>query len=169
MSDMILARVSQSLATEQSVESLVRQLLEMLEMVTEMESTYLTKVDLDARLQHILYARNSRQMQILEGLSVPWDETLCKRAIEENCLYSDNVPARWPDCTAARALDITTFLSTPIHLPDGTFYGTLCATSRHQQALSQRGEQVLHLFAGLIAQSIQKSRWLLSYVKQTPR
>lgn len=42
MSDMILARVSQSLATEQSVESLVRQLLEMLEVVTEMESTYLT-------------------------------------------------------------------------------------------------------------------------------
>lgn len=62
MSDMILARVSQSLATEQSVESLVRQLLEMLEVVTEMESTYLTKVDLDARLQHILYARNSCQM-----------------------------------------------------------------------------------------------------------
>ena len=60
MSDMILARVSQSLATEQSVESLVRQLLEMLEVVTEMESTYLTKVDLDARLQHILYARNRR-------------------------------------------------------------------------------------------------------------
>ena len=156
MSDMILARVSQSLATEQSVEGLVRQLLEMLEMVTDMESTYLTKVDLDARLQHILYARNSRQMHIPEGLSVPWDETLCKRAIEENCLYSDNVPARWPDCTAACALEITTFLSTPVHLPDGTFYGTLCATSRQQQTLSQRGEQVLHLFASLIAQSIQK-------------
>ena len=156
MSDMILARVSQSLATEQSVESLVRQLLEMLEVVTEMESTYLTKVDLDARLQHILYARNSCQMQIPEGLSVPWDETLCKRAIEENCLYSDNVPVRWPECTTARALDITTFLSTPVHLPDGTFYGTLCATSRRQHALSERGEQVLHLFAGLIAQSIQK-------------
>ncbi|HGY5077957.1 TPA: sensor domain-containing diguanylate cyclase [Citrobacter gillenii] len=156
MSDMILARVSQSLATEQSVEGLVRQLLEMLEMVTDMESTYLTKVDLDARLQHILYARNSRQMHIPEGLSVPWDETLCKRAIEENCLYSDNVPARWPDCAAARALEITTFLSTPVHLPDGTFYGTLCATSRQQQTLSQRGEQVLHLFASLIAQSIQK-------------
>lgn len=156
MSDMILARVSQSLATEQSVESLVRQLLEMLEMVTDMESTYLTKVDLDARLQHILYARNSHQMQIPEGLSVPWDETLCKRAIEQNCLYSDNVPARWPDCTAARALEITTFMSTPVHLPDGTFYGTLCATSRQQHALSERGEQVLHLFAGLIAQSIQK-------------
>ena len=65
------ARVSETLTTEQSLESLVRQLLEMLELVTEMESTYLTKVDINARLQHILYARNSKQMQIPEGLSVP--------------------------------------------------------------------------------------------------
>lgn len=48
MSDQIIARVSQSLAKEQSLESLVRQLLEMLEMVTDMESTYLTKVDVEA-------------------------------------------------------------------------------------------------------------------------
>lgn len=55
MSDQIIARVSQSLAKEQSLESLVRQLLEMLEMVTDMESTYLTKVDVEARLQHIMF------------------------------------------------------------------------------------------------------------------
>ncbi len=59
MSDQIIARVSQSLAKEQSLESLVRQLLEMLEMVTDMESTYLTKVDVEARLQHIMFARNA--------------------------------------------------------------------------------------------------------------
>ena len=53
MSDMILARVSQSLATEQSVESLVRQLLEMLEVVTEMESTYLTKVAIASRCRSL--------------------------------------------------------------------------------------------------------------------
>jgi len=47
MSDLILARVSETLATEQSLESLVRQLLEI---VTDMESTYLTKVDIEARL-----------------------------------------------------------------------------------------------------------------------
>lgn len=39
MSDFILARVSQTLAAEQSPETLVRQLLEMLEAVTRMEST----------------------------------------------------------------------------------------------------------------------------------
>ncbi len=45
MSDFILARVSQTLAAEQSLETLVRQLLEMLEAVTRMESTYLTRID----------------------------------------------------------------------------------------------------------------------------
>jgi diguanylate cyclase len=79
MSDIILARVSETLATEQSLEGLVRQLLEMLEIVTDMESTYLTKVDIEARLQHILTPATAK-MTIPEGLSVPWDETLCKRA-----------------------------------------------------------------------------------------
>lgn len=156
MSDIILARVSETLNTEQSLEGLVRQLLEMLEVVTDMESTYLTKVDINARLQHILYARNSKQMQIPEGLSVPWGETLCKRAIDSDCFYSDNVPQRWADCDAAKALGITTYMSIPIHLTDGSLYGTLCATSSNRQQLSERGEHVFKLFAGLIAQYIEK-------------
>lgn len=90
-------------------------------MVTDMESTYLTKVDVDARLQHILFAHNSQQMCIPEDYSVMWDNSLCKRAIDENCFYSDEVNVRWKDCIAATTLGITTFLSTPIHLPDGSF------------------------------------------------
>lgn len=156
MSDIILARVSETLSTEQSLEGLVRQLLEMLEIVTEMESTYLTKVDINARLQHILYARNSKQMQIPEGLSVPWGDTLCKRAIDSGTIFSNDVAERWADCDAAKALGITTYMSIPIHLADGSLYGTLCATSTQQKQLSERGEQVLRLFAGLIAQYIQK-------------
>ncbi|WP_263069584.1 GGDEF domain-containing protein [Enterobacter huaxiensis] len=156
MSDIILARVSETLSTEQSLEGLVRQLLEMLEIVTDMESTYLTKVDINARLQHILYARNSKKMQIPEGLSVPWGDTLCKRAIDSGTIFSNQVAERWADCDAAKALGITTYMSIPVHLADGSLYGTLCATSTQQKELSERGEQVLRLFAGLIAQYIQK-------------
>ena len=39
MSDIILARVSETLSTEQSLDSLVRQLLEMLEIVTDNQPT----------------------------------------------------------------------------------------------------------------------------------
>lgn len=94
MSDQIIARVSQSLAKEQSLESLVRQLLEMLEMVTDMESTYLTKVDIEARLQHIMFARNSQKnahRRIFRLLGLFFVQTRYRRKL----LFSDDVPDRW--------------------------------------------------------------------------
>lgn len=105
MSDFILARVSQTLATERTLETLVRQLLEMLELVTRMESTYLTRIDLEAQRQLVMYAHNSSEMQIPEGFSVPWDESLCKRAIDDNCIFCNEVGQRWRSCTAAQELD----------------------------------------------------------------
>lgn len=156
MSDFILARVSETLHKDQSLESLVRQLLEMLEMVTEMESTYLTKIDDDGGFQHIQYARNSKQLDLPEGFSLPWGDSLCKRALDEGCFFSDDVATQWADCEAAQKIGITTYLSMPVHLADGSLYGTLCAASKDTRKLSVRGEHVLRLFAGLIARSIEK-------------
>ena len=130
MSDFILARVSQTLAAEQSLETLVRQLLEMLEAVTRMESTYLTRIDINAQRQQVMFAHNSSEMQIPEGFSVPWDESLCKRALEDQCTFSNDVAHRWHSCIAAQELGIATFLSIPVRLADGSLFGTLCATSR---------------------------------------
>ena len=158
MSDYILARVSETLTQDHSLETLVRQLLEMLEMVTEMESTYLTRIDTDGRYQHILYSRNSKQLDIPEGFSLPWDDSLCKRALDDNRLFSDDVAHDWADCEAARAIGITSYLSTPVQLADGSLFGTLCAASTGQHTLTMRGQQVLRLFAGLIAQSIEKEK-----------
>ncbi|WP_039058143.1 sensor domain-containing diguanylate cyclase [Enterobacter sp. Bisph1] len=165
MSDYILARVSETLSKEQSLEGLVRQLLEMLETVTDMESTYLTKISDDFRLQHILYSRNTKQLAIPEGFSVPWGDSLCKRALDDNCMFSNEVAKRWQDCEAAQALGITTYLSTPVHLTDGSLYGTLCAASNAKKNLSVRGQQVLGLFAGLIAQFIEKE-FLLNQLRE---
>lgn len=109
MSDFILARVSQTLAAEQSLETLVRQLLEMLEAVTRMESTYLTRIDTNAQRQQIMFAHNSSEMQIPEGFSVPWDESLCKRALEDQCTFSNDVANRWHSCIAAQELGIANF------------------------------------------------------------
>jgi diguanylate cyclase len=87
----ILARVSQTLATEQSLETLVRQLLEMLEAVTRMESTYLTRIDINAQRQQVMFAHNSSEMQIPEGFP-SLDESLCKRALEDQCTFSNDGP-----------------------------------------------------------------------------
>ena len=156
MSDFILARVSQTLANEHSLETLVRQLLEMLELVTRMESTYLTRIDFDAQRQHIMYAHNSSEMQIPEGFSVPWNDSLCKRALDDRCIFSNDVAERWRSCLAAQDLGIATFFSIPVRLTDGSLFGTLCATSRARQPYNIEGEQVLNLFANLISHYVEK-------------
>ncbi len=80
----------------------MRQLLEMLEAVTRMESTYLTRIDINAQRQQIMFAHNSSEMQIPEGFSVQ-DESLCKRALEDQCTFSNDVARRWHSCIAARS------------------------------------------------------------------
>lgn len=156
MSDFILARVSQTHANEHSLETLVRQLLEMLELVTRMESTYLTRIDFDAQRQHIMYAHNSSEMQIPEGFSVPWNDSLCKRALDDRCIFSNDVAERWRSCLAAQDLGIATFFSIPVRLTDGSLFGTLCATSRARQPYNIEGEQVMNLFANLISHYVEK-------------
>lgn len=159
MSDNILARVSHTLATEQSLECLVRQLLEMLELVTNMESTYLTKIDTEAQLQHIVYARNSGDMTIPENASVPWEESLCKRAMDENFFFCNDVDVHWADCERARELGITTFLSTPVHLADGSLYGTLCASSKQTMPFSLNGSKCSSCSPVLLRATLRRSRW----------
>ena len=106
MLDPILAELSTTLPAAKSVEQLTRPLLDMLGAVTGLESTYLTSIDLKADLQHVRYARNVGQLQIPEGLSVPWDDTLCKRALDEGRMCTSDVAQCWPDSDAARQLGI---------------------------------------------------------------
>lgn len=156
----LLGRVSDTLGTARTVEQLTRPLLELLELVTGLESTYLTRVDADAGTQTILFSRNSHTMQIPEGLVVPWDDTLCKRAMEEGRAYTDNVGDCWGDSQAARALGIQTYASTPVYINNNDLYGTLCAASSQSRPLTPQGRQALSLFSTLIGQQLERERLL---------
>lgn len=154
----ILAQLSQSVSAARSVEELTRPLLEMLEAVTGLESTYLTFIDEAQGVQHVLYARNSSTMQIPEGLTVPWHDTLCKRALDEGRTFTDDVAGCWGDSQAARELNIRTYVSTPVRMGDGTLYGTLCAASASSHVLTPEGERILTLFAYLIGQQVEREQ-----------
>ena len=156
----LLSRLATTVSSADDLEGLTRPLLELLEMVTGLESTYLTTIDTLQGVQHILYARNSKQMQIPEGLSVPWEDTLCKRALEEDRAYTDDVANCWGDSDAARQLGIQTYLSQPVRLLDGGLYGTLCAASGTRTAVADETIKVLGLFARLIAHQVERERLL---------
>lgn len=156
----LLGKLSESMARAHDLEQLVRPLLELLQTVTGLESTYLTSIDAGAGVQHVLFARNSRRMQIPEGLDVPWEGTLCKRALEEGCSYTDDVAARWSDSEAARALGIETYASVPVRTDDGALYGTLCAASATRMPLGDGAVQALQMFSQLIGRQIDRERAL---------
>ena len=156
----LLNQLAESTAEARDLEGLTRPLLEVLEAVTGMESTYLTTIDLDRGVQNILYARNSAQMQIPEGLSVPWADTLCKRALDEGRPYTGDVSGCWGDSEAARALGIRTYLSQPVLNLDGSVYGTLCAASASQVGVSDATIKVLAMVARLIAHQVEQERRL---------
>jgi diguanylate cyclase len=153
-----MTHLAATVTRARSLEELVRPLLEMLQAVTGLESTYLTTIDNIAGVQHILFARNTQRMQIPEGLDVPWEGTLCKRALDEDRFYSDDVSNCWGDCEAARALGIATYASSPVRTDSGSLYGTLCAASSLRMPINDNTESVLKLFAQMIGQQIDRER-----------
>ncbi|SFF56676.1 diguanylate cyclase [Fontimonas thermophila] len=164
--DNVLRQFAESVSTASNLEALTRPLLELLETITGMESTYLTTIDTQAGVQHILYARNTRRMQIPEGLSVPWHDTLCKRALEEGRPYTDDVGACWGDSQAARVLGIRTYLSQPVRTGDQQVFGTLCAASETPIPLKPETTRWLALFAHLIGLQVDRER-LLEKLRRT--
>lgn len=158
--DPLLARLSDSVVHSKTLEELARPLLDMLEQVTRLESTYLTTIDFQRAVQHVLYAKNTRKMQIPEGLTVPWGDTLCYRALKEGRMFTADVQGCWGDSEAAAALGIQTYVSMPVRLSDGAIYGTLCAASSERAKLPPETEKMLQLFAGLIAQQVEREQLL---------
>src|SRR5215469_8284307 len=111
--DELLERLSQKVVAAENLEGLVRPLLEMLGILTGLESTYLTSVDFSREVQTVLYARNEGRPQILEGLQVQWFDTLCKRSLESGRRVVSNVREIWGDSRAAADLEIGTYASAP--------------------------------------------------------
>ncbi|WAF83792.1 diguanylate cyclase [Metapseudomonas otitidis] len=154
--DHILSLLSETVPKARTLEELTRPLLALLGQVTGMESTYLTTINTDQGIQRVEFARNVGSMVIPEGLVVPWADTLCKRALEEKRLYSDNVAECWGDSEAAAALGIKTYLSAPICSHDGRVLGTVCAASSAQIARSAEVEPLLMLMSGLLSYSLER-------------
>ena len=163
--DDVIAQLSDSVTTARSLEELTRPLLQMLETVTGLESTYLTTIDPATGLQRVLFAHNSRALQIPEGVTGPWDEALCKRAIDEDRPYTDDARAHWGDHPAVRDLGLQTYISTPLRTEGGELYGTLCAASTAQRPVSPEASRVLRLFARLIEQQLAREQ-LVSQLRQ---
>ncbi|MEN3157898.1 sensor domain-containing diguanylate cyclase [Alkalimonas sp. NCh-2] len=155
-----LEQLAQSVTTASDLESLTRPLLALLQEMTGLDSTYLTKVDQTAGFQQILYAMNTAELTLPEGLKVPWEDTLCRRAILQERFVTQDVSAIWGDSDAARELGLQTYVSVPVYLSDGELFGTLCGASAVPTEVEAKHSKILQLFAQLIAWQLERERQL---------
>ncbi len=158
--DKQLEQLARFVATADDVEGLTRPLLALLQRITGLESTYLTAIDATAGVQHILIANNSGALLLPEALTVPWQDTLCKRALESQQFVTEDVAACWGDSDAARQLGLKSYISVPVMNPDGTVFGTLCGASSHSVALGNMPHlpELLRLCADLIGHQLSREQ-----------
>lgn len=154
----LVGQLAGALPAAQTLEQLVRPMLELLHAVTGMDSTFLTRIDAAAGVQQVVYAHNGGNLQMPEQMSVPWADTLCRRSIEQEQVHSDHVDTRWGDSQAARALGILTYISIPVRAADGELIGTLCAASDRRVAMADGVEQLLLMFSHLISRQIEREQ-----------
>lgn len=158
MQDNVLDKLAATIADSQDLESLARPLLAILQEVTDLESTFLTSVDLERNELTLVYTHNTGSLQIPEGQINPWGDTLCKKAKDEGIIHTDEADKRWPDNAIGKELGITTYLSEPLCTNDGELYGTLCGASSSRKQLSSKNRRLLAMFGRLLTQQIERER-----------
>ena len=141
---------SQSTTTKQGF---VGVLLAELQRLTGLDSTYLTRVDLAYATQQITHCRNTGMLEITEGLTVDWHESVCRRALQQGINYTDDVPGVFPDSPAAAKMGLQTYITVPLTNGAGEIQGTLCGASRTRVPLGPDTVRVMETFAALIAQT----------------
>lgn len=154
--DKQLELLARSVSHSDDLETLTRPILELIQRGTGLESVYLTLIDKRGDKQEVLFVENGGALTIPEGLSVPWEDTLCKRSLDEGRYVTDNVPGCWGDSQAARELGLQTYASVPVQLADSFLFGTLCGASSKAVAVQENTLDVLHLCASIIAHHLDR-------------
>ncbi|WP_179105677.1 sensor domain-containing diguanylate cyclase [Vreelandella utahensis] len=161
-----LSQLAHSVSSAVSLEGLVRPMLDLIQQATGLDSVYLTMLRPEDACQEIIYARNTGSLTLKEGLRVPWQDTLCQRALSENRLLTQDVPDVWGNSPVARRLGIQTYVTVPVRRLDDGLLGTLCGASAQRMDVTETSLATLRLCADLIAHQITREEHARSVRRQ---
>jgi diguanylate cyclase (GGDEF)-like protein/PAS domain S-box-containing protein len=152
----LMETVAHAVEDSADLDGLVRPILAELAELTGLESTYLTRIDLDRGEQEILVSHNAGELEIGEGQVVPWRDTLCRQALAGGPRATGNVPRDYPGSPAAAGLGIKSYAMAPVTTAEGALLGTLCAASTSTVTVDRGTPALMDLFAQLIADALHE-------------
>ncbi len=137
-----------------TLEAVTRPLLELMQLVTGMETSFVTTIDWASQEQEVLYALNTAELQVPEGAVVDWSDSMCRLVFLNQSPHSNNVRGEFPGSLGAVQMGMQTFFAVPIVADDRTI-GTVCGASQSVIDMDAHGLQLMELVARAIAVQLE--------------
>ncbi len=115
-------------------ERLARPLLELIQRITGLETSFVTQIDWASQQQQVVLALNTSDLEVPEGAVVDWSDSMCRWAFLSHKEQSSDVAKDFPGSLGADQLGMLTFFAVPILADDATL-GTVCGASRRSVEL----------------------------------
>ena len=110
-------------------ERLARPLLALIQRLTGLETSFVTHIDWAEQRQLVLVALNKGDLEVAEGSTVQWSDSMCRRSFLSGTPYTSDVATDFPGSIGAEQLGMRTFFALPIQEGDNIL-GTVCGASR---------------------------------------
>lgn len=145
------AIIGRIMGDTEPLDSVLPNLLRELTAVSGLQCMFITDVR-DAPttpVQVTSYAHNNRPdiLPIEEGMKVDWPRTLCKRMLDDNVVWTDNVAQQYGDIEVVNRLGLETYITIPVLDDVGVLCGTLCGASSEGHTIAPSIVELMHLFA----------------------
>lgn len=109
-------------------DQMARPLLQLVRRLTGLETTFITEIDWVDQRQAVVLALNTGELQVAQGSTVPWADSMCRWSFLSGRAHSAKVATDYPGSLGAEELGMQTFVAMPIHDGD-TIVGTVCGAS----------------------------------------
>ena len=126
-----------------------RPLLELVQRLTGLETSFVTRTDWTAQTQEVVLASNTSVLEVTEGSVLDWSDSMCRRVLLSGQDHTADVRTDFPGSRGGELLGMRSFFTVPILAGEVTV-GTLCGASRNKVELS--AESMTHM--RLIAESL---------------
>lgn len=138
-----------------------RPLLQLVQHLTDMETSFITSIDWEAQHQDVVLSLNTGPLSVAEGGRVEWRRSLCRSMFLAGRAHSADVVNEIPGSEAARESGMRSFFALPI-LVDDVAVGTVCGASARSIELSEHAMVSMELIATSLRQQLHTRTQLLS-------
>src|SRR3989338_8750203 len=135
--------------TSVALEQAARPLLQLVQHLTGLDTTFLTRIDWRALTQQVVLVEGQLTLPVQEGAVVNWSDSMCRLLFDAQLSQSDAVPTLFP-ASGGAALGMQSFFALPV-LSEGKTIGTLCGASTGSVVITEHTFNSLKLIADALA------------------